>query len=702
MESVDVASNFSYNASTFIPINVMAKKQKTAEAMRSKTRWGVFGVFALLALTTLYIVPAQANQVIRKINEVTAIGIPEMSAEPFSLGLDLQGGAHLVYHADVTGIAGVDQRASVEGVRDVIERRVNNFGVGEPSIQTTKVGEEYRIIVELPGVTDVNEAIAQIGETPILEFHEENNEPPRAPTKEELARYTSGIEAARERTLPVIEAFSNGESFENIVRDYSEDSVTRANGGSLGFIERNDNTEVIYEWADQAEIGTFSAEPLQLSDGFYFPRLDGEQPGSTQVEASHILICYLGAVGCDSPMLTKEEAEAFATNLLTELTPENFAQKALQHSTDPTVSADNGGSLGYFSRETMVPAFATAAYAAQVGEIVGPVETQFGYHLIYKTDERTPIQYSISATIIAFESMREILPSQDPFIATGLSGSHLERAEVVTDPQTGSVQVALQFDNEGKQLFREITERNLNKPVAILLDGQIISAPTVQNVITDGRAVVSGNFNIQEARLLSQRLNAGALPVPIDLISQQSIGASLGQESLAKSLRSGLIALLLVMIFMIVYYRLPGVLAIIALSLYITVTLALFKFIGVTLSLAGIAGLILSIGMAVDANVLIFERLKEELQDGKSLKRAVEEGFLRAWTSIRDGNVSTLITCVLLIWFGTSFVKGFATTLALGILVSMFSAVIATRVLLRLVIPWVGEKANILFLGARK
>jgi preprotein translocase subunit SecD len=227
-----------------------------------------------------------------------------------------------------------------------------------------------------------------------------------------------------------------------------------------------------------------------------------------------------------------------------------------------------------------------------------------------------------------------------------------------------------------------------------------ISVPTVQQTITDGRAVISGSFDLAEARLLSQRLNAGALEVPIELILQQTIGASLGAESLARSLKAGIIALILVMIFMMIYYRLPGVLSVIALGLYLSVTLALFKLIGVTLTLAGIAGFILSIGLAVDANVLIFERLKEELKAGKSLKAAVEEGFLRAWTSIRDGNISTLITCALLIWFGSSFVQGFAVTLAIGILISIFSAITVTRTMLRFIVPWFEGKKMWAFLGA--
>ncbi|MBD3311165.1 MAG: protein translocase subunit SecD [Candidatus Magasanikbacteria bacterium] len=296
----------------------------------------------------------------------------------------------------------------------------------------------------------------------------------------------------------------------------------------------------------------------------------------------------------------------------------------------------------------------------------------------------------------------DILPPDDPWKNTGLSGKQLEKAEVVSDPQTGAIQVSLLFDEEGKDLFKELTERNISKPIAIFLDGAPISIPTVNSVIPDGRAVIQGNFNLSEAQLLAQRLNAGALPVPVELIAQQSIGASLGAESLQKSLKAGIVGLILVMLFMLIYYRLPGLVSVFSLTLYITLTLAIFKLIGVTLTLAGIAGFILSIGMAVDANVLIFERLKEELKEGKSLKAAVEEGFLRAWTSIRDGNISTLITCVLLIWFGSSFVQGFAVTLAIGILISMFSAITVTRVILRFVVPWFKPEGGFMFLGSKR
>jgi preprotein translocase subunit SecD len=242
----------------------------------------------------------------------------------------------------------------------------------------------------------------------------------------------------------------------------------------------------------------------------------------------------------------------------------------------------------------------------------------------------------------------------------------------------------LEFDSEGADLFEQITGDNVGEQVAIFLDGQIISAPTVNEKISGGRAVISGGFNIKDAKLLAQRLNAGALPVPIELINQQTVGASLGRESLTMSLEAGILGLILVALFMVLIYRLPGVLAVLSLTAYGLLVLAVFKLWPVTLTLSGLAGFILSIGMAVDANVLIFERLKEELKNGKPLALAVDEAFDRAWPSIRDGNVSTLITCFILIQFTTSVVKGFAITLGLGVLISMFSAIVITKNLLKL------------------
>lgn len=282
--------------------------------------------------------------------------------------------------------------------------------------------------------------------------------------------------------------------------------------------------------------------------------------------------------------------------------------------------------------------------------------------------------------------------SPNGFKDTGLTGANLTRAAVDFDKTTGEPQVSLQFNSDGTKLFADLTQRNLQKPIAISLDDQIISAPTVQTAITNGQAVINGKFSVDEAKKLAIQLNAGALPVPISLVQQQNVGATLGTESVKKSLVAGLIGLLMVAIFMIVYYRLPGLLAFLALTIYSLIVLALYKIIPVTLSLAGIAGFILSIGMAVDANILIFERTKEELYMGKTIGLAIEEGFKRAWPSIRDSNTSSLITAAIL-YYGTSgLVRGFAVTLAIGIVISMFTAITISRTFLRLFVGTHFEK----------
>lgn len=279
------------------------------------------------------------------------------------------------------------------------------------------------------------------------------------------------------------------------------------------------------------------------------------------------------------------------------------------------------------------------------------------------------------------------LDSQDTtkFIPTGLSGKQLSKASVTFDQNTNAPQVNLQFNGEGAKLFGEITTRNVGKPVGIFLDDQQLSAPTVQAAITSGQAVITGQFSVAEVRELATLLNAGALDVPIKLVQQQTVGATLGAESVKKSLVAGVVGLTLVMLFMIFSYRLAGLLAVLALIAYTFITFALFKYIPVTLTLAGIAGFILSIGMAVDANILIFERMREELRQGRELKTAMEEGFRRAWPSVRDSNASTLITSGILYSTTTGLVRGFALTLAIGVFVSLFSSITTSRSLLRLV-----------------
>jgi preprotein translocase subunit SecD len=277
-----------------------------------------------------------------------------------------------------------------------------------------------------------------------------------------------------------------------------------------------------------------------------------------------------------------------------------------------------------------------------------------------------------------------------------LSGKYLKpNAQVVLTPQTNEPEVAFEWNSEGAVLFEQITQRNLQKPLGIFLDNQLISAPKVQAVIKE-KGVITG-LKLEEAKTLAIQLNSGSLDVPLKIIQQQDVDATLGADSLRRSLIAGGIGLALVVLFMIIYYRIPGLVASCALVIYSILLLTIFKLVPITLTLPGIAAFILSIGMAVDANVLIFERTKEELRLGRTLGAAVEAGFDRAWPSIRDSNVSTFITCVVLYWFGGTFgafmVRGFALTLFIAVALSMFSAIVVTRTFLRIVVRAVASPA---------
>ena len=411
------------------------------------------------------------------------------------------------------------------------------------------------------------------------------------------------------------------------------------------------------------------------------------------------MICHNESEMCENG-LSKKEAYEKIKKLKEQATPDNFIDLVKENSTEPG-AGERGGDLGWFGRGAMVKPFEDAAFEQETETISYVVETKFGYHLIYKQDEKVVEEYKISHILIRTLSKEDIIGATGAWENTELTGKNLEKAIVQFNPNDNSPEVSLEFDNEGAKMFEEITGRNVGKPVAIFLDGYPISTPNVNEKISGGKAVISGSFNIKDAKLLAQRLNAGALPVPIHLINQQTVGASLGHQSVENSLRAGMFGLILVAIFMILFYRLPGLLAVFALSVYGLLVLAVFKLWPVTLSLSGVAGFILSIGMAVDANVLIFERFKEELRSGKPLDSAIEEGFMRAWPSIRDGNVSTLITCFILIQFSTSVIKGFAITLGLGVLISMFSAIVITRNFLRMVSGEWLEK-NKWILGVKK
>jgi protein-export membrane protein SecD len=486
------------------------------------------------------------------------------------LGLDLQGGTHLVYQADVSALEGAEKKDGVQALRDVIEHRVNAYGVSESVVQTNYSGDNYRIIVELAGVKDANEAISIIDKTPHLEFKTQGE-----PVFDEAAQ--AKIDEIKVKAQEVLARAIKGEDFAKLASEYSEDTVSAAKGGDLGYVAK----------------GIFVPE---------FDKVIFDELQSNQV----------------APEL---------------------------------------------------------------------VESQFGYHIIKKIDQKLNEQGEIEvhAAHILFEKTDADLGTV-VWEDVGLTGREVAKAQLSFEQNTQSPLVLLSFNDNGKEIFSKITSENVGKPIAIFLDNEIISSPVVNEAIKDGQAQISGSFTISEAKELVKNLNLGALPVPIELISQTTIGASLGAESLDKSLLAGLIGLIAAALFMIIFYRLPGLLSVLALVVYSVLSLAIFELIPITMTLAGVAGFILSIGMAVDANVLIFERTKEELYEGKSLNTSIENGFTRAWSSIRDSNISSIITCVILAWFGTSIVKGFAITLGIGILVSMFSAITVTRTFLRLIV----------------
>jgi len=328
----------------------------------------------------------------------------------------------------------------------------------------------------------------------------------------------------------------------------------------------------------------------------------------------------------------------------------------------------------------------------------------------------------------------------DRVFATILTGAHLRSAAVQRNEQTGEFLIAFELTDEGGAIFADFTSRNIGKFASIVLDKEIISSPVIQSAIPDGQGVIQGDFTLEEAQKLVVQLRYGSLPVPLRVETTRAIGPTLGQESVQKSIQAGSVGLIIVLLFMLIYYRLPGLLADLALILYglvnlavymvgwpilllislllilsylmerqdawplilggilflFTIVLATAGFVGVTLTLPAITGFILGTGMAVDANILVFERMKEELRAGRSLSSAIEAGFSRAWTSIRDSNISTLITCVILFYFGSTFgagaVRGFAITLALGVVINMFTAITVTRTFMRLVFDWFGDK----------
>ncbi len=606
-------------------------------------------------------------------------------SRPFRLGLDLVGGTHLVYEADTKAITSSERSDALEGVRDVIERRVNSLGVTEPVVQTTRVGDTWRVIVELAGISEVKEAIRLIGETPLLEFKELNTDTPPPITAEQKKKIEEDNAKAKKSAEDALALLKIGKTdFIALARERSHDELSKEKGGDIGFL-RSDTVgkEQLFAEASKVGVGKLVPTIVETSEGYHVVRVE-EAGRDEEIQARHILLCYKGASRCEKET-TKEDARKQITDLQKQVTPQNFSDLAKQYSTEPGADT-RGGDLGWFTRGRMVKTFEDAAFALAKNTFSPIIETEFGYHLILKTDERKVPTLRLLQIFFKKTSEQEVRPEQEEWKNTALSGKQLQRAQLQFDPETGSPIIGIEFNDEGAKLFEQITERNIDKPVAIFLDSNPISIPRVQQKISGGSAVITGQFSIEEAQLLARRLNAGALPVPIQLISQSTIGPTLGYASLRASLYAGFIALLFVALFMVLYYRLPGLIAVISLSFYALFLLSLFRLIPVTLTLSGIAAFILSLGMAVDANILIFERMREELRAGKPLLSSLDESFKRAWPSIRDGNITTLLASVILFWFSASLIRGFALVLGLGVLMSMFSALTVTRHFLRCVV----------------
>ena len=556
-----------------------------------------------------------------------------------SLGLDLQGGGHLVYQANLTdpetGEVLEVSEEQMESLKRAIERRVNSAGLGEPIIQV--LGTD-RLLVQLPGVSDLQRARDLIGETARLEFKRRELNVPR--------------EADEVSTDDVI----------SVTVDFLPEP-------DLGEDEESQLVETESEDDPAAETESEDPESGQTAE----PDVPLDRP-----------IAFLVEFADEGALEFQTMLDRVTQNYIQAVTQLQIGERGYPSFIE--ILVDGSQQLRYQISPLAIAQVATSTtYAFLVPEEV-------------TTNEQPPLEV-MKERVGDNAQIRfiELQGSVDEDI--GLTGDDLARAFPGQHTASGLPIVNLEFDDRGTRIFGELTqdvivkqqETGIRDQVAIFLDGEELISPEVNAVITSGTAIIEGrqDFTVERVRNLALLLEAGRLPVPIVLIQERAVDAILGADSLAKSVVAGLIGLALVLLFMVLYYRLPGLIAAFALLIYITVVLAIFKIVPVTLTLSGVAAVILSIGMAVDANILIFERMKDELRAGRTLMSSINFGFDRAWPAIRDGNVSTLITCAILFWFadqlGASVVQGFAVSLAIGVGVSMFTAITVSRTLLRFV-----------------
>ena len=548
-----------------------------------------------------------------------------------SLGLDLQGGIHLVYQVEdvvdpVTGLVTPPDSDDMQGLKRIIERRVNSSGLGEPIIQI--LGQD-RLLVQLPGVSDSGRAKEIIGETAQLEFKHRRLD---VPVK--LEQFVpADVVSLTARRLPTEE-------------ELAAELATTTDEGLATTTDAAVTSTVEAQAATAEATTTEEAQPA------------AEQPPVLVFEFTEAGADKFGAV------LDKVAASfAEASPRLSRLEVAIEGDEPLRYTDAPSF---------YFQRLASSTSYAMALEPYADAE-------QDAETLIAYTNERLGASPRTSFT--------EIQGSADEDI--GLTGDDLERSFAGTHSGSGIPIVNIEFNDRGTRIFGELTQQivGTEESIAIFLDKEELISPVVTSVITSGTGYIQGNFTLQRAQDIALLLESGRLPVPVELVQERDIDAILGVDSLRKSAIAGLVGLGLVLLFMTLYYRVPGAVAAVALLIYAALLLAIFKVLPVTLTLSGVAAAILSVGMAVDANILIFERMKDELRAGRTLLSAINIGFDRAWPAIRDGNVSTLITCGILFWFsdqlGTTIVQGFAATLAIGVLVSMFSAITVSRTLLR-------------------
>jgi protein-export membrane protein SecD len=622
------------------------------------------------------------------------------------LGLDLQGGLQVLLAADMPEDQELDA-ASMETARRIVENRVNAMGLTEPVVQAQG---ENRIIVELPGIENPEQAVETIKGTALLEFVDAGNIPLPAgtivtttmggpstvPPGTELSPIDVGSpteqpEIAPEPTvepgpepssmpenpLERNEMYSAPPEMQIDVSKTYVATITTAKGDIIVQLDAGAAPQTVNNFVFLAEQGFYDNLTFhRVEPGFVIQ--GGDPLGNGSGGPGYTVPAEIGLLHTQGAIATARRGD--------EANPERASS----------------GSQFYIALEPLPQLDGAYTVFGQVIEGMDVVESIAIGDVIERIAITSTAEFSPTTEVTPTLPTPTPTPSSSsgPMVyETILTGAGLKAVGLDINDQN-EYYVPLEFNPDAAEVFAAYTAAHVKQYLCIVLDKVVISCPTINEAIPSGRASISGAFTYDTARQLAVQLRYGALPVPLRVESFNRIGATLGAESVEKSVRAGVIGLVIVLLFMLIYYRLPGGLADIALIIYVLLNFALYKLAPITLTLPGIAGFILSAGMAVDANILIFERMKEELRRGRRLATAVEVGFSRAWPSIRDGQLSTLIICAILFFFGTNFgasiVKGFAITLAIGTVVNIFTAVFATRTFMRQVAVsvsnWLAER----------